>query len=117
MSLKPKIIYNPAAGKGTRKDSPHVEALLTSAVLTTNLVLTNCPGTRSNWGRRPAEGRYCMAAAATARSTRHQGAMQSGGGADDRRRWCAAGGEAARFLLGMGIPHAIQQACDLLSHG
>lgn len=122
MSLKPKIIYNPAAGKGSAaKNLPHVEALLQERGFDYDLVLTNGPGHALELSRAAAaEGRDLVVAAGgdgTVNETIN-GLMQSGGGADDRP---ALGvlpvGSGNDFSFGMGIPHAIEQACDLLSQG
>jgi YegS/Rv2252/BmrU family lipid kinase len=122
MTQKPKIIYNPAAGKGgAAKNLPHVQALLAERGFEHDLVLTEGPGHAFELSRAAAaEGRTVVIAAGGDGTANEviNGLMQSGSTAEDRP---ALGvlpvGSGNDFSFGMGIPHAIEQACDLLVSG
>ncbi|MBE0699219.1 MAG: diacylglycerol kinase family lipid kinase, partial [Anaerolineaceae bacterium] len=122
MPLKPKIIYNPTAGKGSAgKELPLVQALLREKGFDFDLVLTNSRGHALELSKEAVkEGRELVIAAGgdgTINETIN-GLMQSGSDSEDRP---ALGvlpiGSGNDFSFGMGIPHDLHQACDALVQG
>lgn len=122
MPLKPKIIYNPAAGKGSAAaELPQIEALLRERGFAYDLVLTERRGHALELSREAAaEGRELVIAAGgdgTINETIN-GLMHKGSSSEDRP---ALGvlpvGSGNDFSFGNGIAHDIHLACDILAQG
>lgn len=130
MPLKPKIIYNPTAGKGSAgKILPKVQALLRECGFDYDLTLTEGPGHALDLSRQAAEeGRPLVVAAGgdgTANETIN-GLMQAN--TDGNGNGCGNGpgrtalgvlpiGRGNDFAFGVGVPQDIGRACDNLIHG
>jgi YegS/Rv2252/BmrU family lipid kinase len=127
MPLKPKIIYNPAAGKGSAgKMLPKVEALLGDHGYEYDLVLTEGPGHADQLARLAVEEGRDLVVAAGGDGTVNEtinGLMHAHprDGSASARKLPALGvlpvGRGNDFSFGMGIPHPIEQACDVLARG
>lgn len=122
MPLKPKIIYNPTAnGGGAGKSLPKVEALLRERGFAYDLVLTEKVGHAEALACQAVnEGRELVVAAGgdgTLNETLN-GLMDA---RDGKKDLPALGvlpvGRGNDFSFGMGIPHDLEQACDILAQG
>jgi diacylglycerol kinase (ATP) len=122
MPLKPKIIYNPAAGKGSAAEQlPQVEALLREQGFAYDLVLTKSRGHALELSQEAAqEGRELVIAAGgdgTINETIN-GLMASGSGSADRPvLGVLPVGSGNDFSFGIGIPNNLNKAVDLLVQG
>jgi diacylglycerol kinase (ATP) len=119
MTIKPLLIYNPTAGKGSAgKRLPKVQSLLEGSGFDCDLVLTEAPGHAKELGCQAVEEGRSLVVAAGGDGTVNEtinGLMQAevnGGGRP------ALGvlpvGRGNDFAFGMGIPHQIETACDIL---
>ncbi len=122
MILKPKIIYNPAARKGSAgKLLPKVEALLRERGFNYDLALTEQPGHAQAISRQAAEeGRELIVAAGgdgTVNETIN-GLMQANiNGRGHPALGVLPVGRGNDFAFAMGIPQETARACDTLVHG
>jgi diacylglycerol kinase (ATP) len=122
MPLKPKLIYNPAAGKGSAAEElPQVEALLRERGFDYDLVLTKSRGHALELSREAAsEGRELVIAAGgdgTINETIN-GLMSIGNSSENRPTLGVLPvGSGNDFSFGMNIPHNLQQAVDILIQG
>jgi diacylglycerol kinase (ATP) len=122
MPIKPKIIYNPAAGKGSAgKELPKVRALLRDLDFDYDLVLTESPGHAQILSRRAAEEGCCLVVAAGGDGTINEvinGLMEVPVNGNGRP---ALGvlpiGSGNDFAFGAGIPHDLGEACNTLVQG
>jgi diacylglycerol kinase (ATP) len=122
MPQKPKIIYNPAAGKGSAgKMLPKVQALLQERGFDYDLVFTEGPGHAEDLSRQAAEEGRALVVAAGGDGTINEtinGLMRANTNGWGRP---ALGvlpiGRGNDFAFGAGIPHDINQACDTLTAG
>lgn len=119
MPQKPKVIYNPAAGKGSAgKKLPSVEALLKERGFAYDLALTVGPGhAQTLAGQAAEEGRDLVIAAGGDGTVNEviNGLMEA---RTNGRGRPALGvlpvGRGNDFAFGVGIPQDTRQACDTL---
>lgn len=122
MVLKPKVIYNPTAGKGyAGKHLAAVEALLKEHGVEYDLALTEAPGQALELAQQAAaEGRELVVAAGGDGTVNEalNGLMAWGGSADERP---ALGmlpiGRGNDFAFCLGVPHNAAVACEILARG
>jgi diacylglycerol kinase (ATP) len=122
MAQKPKIIYNPAAGKGSAgKILPKVEALLQERGFDYDLVLTNGPGHAQELSKQAAEEGRELVVAAGGDGTVNEiinGLMHANTNGNGRPVLAVLPvGRGNDFAFGMGIPTEMVQACDALAKG
>jgi diacylglycerol kinase (ATP) len=119
MLYKPKIIYNPAAGKGSAgKLLSRIETILRDRNFDYDLTLTERPGHAQILSRQAAEEGRDLVIAAGGDGTVNEtinGLMQANVNGNKRP---ALGvlpiGRGNDFSFGMGIPQDVTQACDAL---
>lgn len=122
MSQKPKIIYNPAAGKGSAgKNLPKIEALLRGHGFNYDLALTEGPGDAQRLSREAAEEGCPLVIAAGGDGTVNEtinGLMRAQTNGYGRP---ALGvlpiGRGNDFAFGVDIPQQVELACDVLVEG
>lgn len=121
MPLKPKIVYNPAAAKGAAgKNLPQVEALLHSQGFDYDLVLTEGPGHAIQLARQAAEEGRELVVAAGGDGTANEvinGLMDAGGESRKPALGVLPVGRGNDFAFGMGVPHSLEQAAQVLVRG
>jgi diacylglycerol kinase (ATP) len=122
MILKPIIIYNPTAGKGSAgKRLPKVQALLDESKFDYDLVLTEGPGHAQDLGKQAAEEGRGLVVAAGGDGTVNEtinGLMRANtNGSGKSKLGVLPVGRGNDFAFGMGIPHDIEGACDALFQG
>lgn len=122
MTLKPHVIYNPAAGKGRAgKILPRVQALLREHGFSGELTLTERPGHALELSRWLAEAGCPLVVAAGGDGTVNEvinGLMQAPTG--DRGRATLGVipvGRGNDFAFGAGIPLALEDACEVVARG
>jgi diacylglycerol kinase (ATP) len=119
MPLKPLLIYNPAAGKGSAgKRLPQIQSLLNERGFECDLVLTKGPGHAQTLGQQAAEDGRRLVVAAGGDGTVNEtinGLMHAHTNGSGRP---ALGvlpvGRGNDFAFGMGIPLELEKACDAL---
>jgi diacylglycerol kinase (ATP) len=119
MTLKPILIFNPTAGKGSAgKKLPQVQSLLAATGFEYDLVLTEGPGHAQTLAQQAAVSGRKLVVAAGGDGTVNEtinGLMRSNGNGNGRP---ALGvlpvGRGNDFAYGMGIPHAVEDACAAL---
>ena len=122
LTQKPRLIYNPAAGKGTAGDNlPKVEALLAERGFEYDLLLTQGPGHARTMAQEAAEARCPLVVAAGGDGTVNEtinGLMQANVNGNGRP---ALGvlpiGTGNDFAYGAGIPQEIKAAVESLLQG
>jgi len=122
MALKPKIIYNPAAGKGSAGKNLHkVEALLHQHGFSYDLTLTEGPGHAQTLSRQAAEeGRPLVIAAGgdgTVNETINGLMLAQTNGNGRPALGVLPVGRGNDFAFGVGIPHDTELACHTLAQG
>jgi diacylglycerol kinase (ATP) len=119
MNLKPLLIYNPTAGKGSAgKRLPKVQSLLADRGFDCDLVLTESIGHAQALGRQAAEESRVVVIAAGGDGTVNEtinGLMRANVNGGIRP---ALGvlpvGRGNDFAFGMGVPQDLEMACDAL---
>lgn len=122
MPQKPKIIYNPTAGKGSAgKHLPKVQALLRTQGFDYDLVLTEGPGHAQDLSRQAAEAGCPLVIAAGGDGTVNEtinGLMQAKTNGYGRP---ALGvlpiGRGNDFAFGVDIPQDLVLACEVIVNG
>jgi diacylglycerol kinase (ATP) len=128
MILKSKIIYNPAAGKGSAgKNLPKIQAFLHEQGFDGDLVPTQGPGHAIELSRQAAEDGYDLVVAAGGDGTVNETiiglmlARLSEPARPSGQSWPALGvlpvGSGNDFAFGVNIPQDIHQACETLGKG
>lgn len=122
MSLKPKIIYNPVASGGNAgKSLPKVEALLRERGFDYDLVLTQRIGHAEELACEAVkEGRQLLVAAGgdgTFNETLNGLMDARNNGSVLPALGVLPVGRGNDFSFGMGIPHDLELACDVLAQG
>jgi diacylglycerol kinase (ATP) len=122
MPQKLKVIYNPAAGKGSAAaELPQVEALLRERGIEYDLVLTQSRGHAQQLAQAAASEGWPVVVAAGGDGTINEtinGLMLGGSSSADRPALAVLPvGSGNDFSFGLGIPHDIPVACDILSRG
>jgi diacylglycerol kinase (ATP) len=119
MTLKPILIYNPTAGKGSAgKRLPQVQSLLAEIGFEYDIVLTEGPGHAQTLAHQAAVSGRNLVVAAGGDGTVNEtinGLMRSNGNGNGRP---ALGvlpvGRGNDFAYGMGIPRVVEDACAAL---
>jgi YegS/Rv2252/BmrU family lipid kinase len=122
LNPKPKLIYNPAAGKGSAgRNLPHVQALLTERGFEYDLLLTQAPGHALEAARQAAEAGCPLVIAAGGDGTANEilnGLMQAEMNGKERPTLAVLPiGRGNDFAYGVNIPTQLQPAVEVLVEG